>query len=61
MVIDDFDIPGRPVAPGEADAELVVDADAPLPNANNDWPESFSSLFCGGTRKDSMRVAAYSI
>ncbi len=30
MVIDDFDVPCRTVAPSKADAELVVDADAPL-------------------------------
>ena len=32
MVIDDLDIPGRSITPDEADAELVVDADAPLPD-----------------------------
>ena len=30
MVIDDLDIPGGSIAPHETDAELVVDADAPL-------------------------------
>ena len=33
MVIDDLDIPRRAVAPREADAELIVDADTPLPGA----------------------------
>lgn len=32
MVIDDLDVPRRSVTPGEADAELIVDADAPLSN-----------------------------
>jgi hypothetical protein len=32
MVIDDLDIPGRSIAPDETNAELVVDADAPLPD-----------------------------
>ena len=32
MVIDDLDIPGCPIAPDETDPELVVDADAPLPD-----------------------------
>ncbi len=31
MVIDDFDLIGVPIAPGEADPPLVVDPDAVLP------------------------------
>ena len=33
MVIHDLDIPGRSIAPDEADAKFVVHADAPLPDS----------------------------
>lgn len=33
MVIDDFDIVGPAIYPPKADAELVIDAHAPLPGA----------------------------
>ncbi len=32
MVIDDLDIPGRSIAPDKANAELIVDTHAPLPD-----------------------------
>ena len=55
VVVDKLDVSGAGGAPGEADAPLVVDADAVLAGAIAD---SFSSRLPGGTRKSLMLSAA---
>ena len=55
MVVGEFDVVGAAVAPGEAEAILVVASDAVLPSRGGC---SFSSRLPGGMRRSLMFSAA---